>query len=331
MAHEVESMAYRNDAPWHGFGYPVGEVVDPNEMARLAGCGFNVYKSPIRCATHMEFNQKGQRIWSKFDQDVEGFFTLRRDTDGRVLDVVGSRYKVTQPIQAFEFFTEFTEAGDAEMETAGSLRGGKYVWGLANLKTGFTLPGKDTVKGYILVCCPFEQGKALIIRVVQIRVVCMNTLAAAISGRGVPEFRMAHRSHFDSFMIKKAKIALGLARENVQEFEETARALKKMKVTNEQAIRLIAGVMAPTAGKDKITEFVEDPDSMTPRLVQVMNAYRGAPGADPGTGWGVLNAVTYYADHLASRTSDQRLTNAWFGKTARQKIAIVNELLEKAA
>jgi hypothetical protein len=58
-----------------------------------------------------------------------------------------------------------------------------------------------------------------------------------------------------------------------------------------------------------------------------MLAYDKAPGAEPGNGWGVLNAVTYYADHIASRTADKRLANSWMGKTGNQKQQVLKALL----
>jgi hypothetical protein len=62
----------------------------------------------------------------------------------------------------------------------------------------------------------------------------------------------------------------------------------------------------------------------------VLDAYLNAPGADPGNAWGLLNGVTYWADHLASRTTDKRLTNSWFGKTATLKQKVMSDLLELA-
>lgn len=41
----------------------------------------------------------------------------------------------------------------------------------------------------------------------------------------------------------------------------------------------------------------------------------------------MLNAVTYYSDHVASRTADKRLTNAWFGRTGRDKQKALDLLL----
>ena len=212
---------------------------------------------------------------------------------------------------------DFIENGDATMETAGSLRGGLHVWGLANLKAGFKVASGDEVNGYLLVVCPHEVGKSLIFKFTPIRVVCQNTLSLALRD-GRNEFRMPHRSQFDAGAISRAKDALGIARDAVGELEKNAKLLKKMKITDSDFIaKILAPIYMPNADT---AELIQDPDAnMTPRMKTIMDVYRKAPGADPGNGWGALNAVTYHADHLASRTVDKRLTNAWLGKTANQK------------
>jgi phage/plasmid-like protein (TIGR03299 family) len=199
----------------------------------------------------------------------------------------------------------------------GSLRGGKYVWALANLGAGFKIAGKDEVKGYLLVAIPHQQGKSFVIKITTIRVVCMNTLMMALRGAG-NEFRMVHRREFNKDVMQEAKQTLGIAREQVKEFGETANFLKKMKVSKEKAFEMFSLVYAP-GKKFKMDDAPE-------KVKRVLDIYEKAPGADPGTGWGVLNAVTYYADHVASRTEDKRLSNAWFGKTGAQKEKVL-ELL----
>jgi hypothetical protein len=70
---------------------------------------------------------------------------------------------------------------------------------------------------------------------------------------------------------------------------------------------------------------------LSPTIKAIMYANENAPGADPTTAWGLLNAVTYYSDHVASRSVDKRMYNAWFGKTANHKEKILNPLVSMAA
>lgn len=320
MAHEIESMAYTNEKPWHGLGHHVLEAPSVDKMLKLAKLDWTIEKHPLH------YSQTAPE--DRPNAEVNDYFALVRNTDGKCLDVVGRHYRPVQNKDAFEFFNEFVQAGKARMETAGSLRGGKYVWGLANLQSSFKLDGGDEVKGYLLVASPHESGKALIIKFTTVRVVCNNTLTLALKHSG-NEFRMAHRCEFDDNMRQRAKEVLGIAREQMDEFEKNARKLKKMKMGKKDIIEVLANVYQPRASLKHIMEDVEK--NTSPSMKRVLDVLEHAPGADPDTGWGVLNAVTYYADHVASRGQDKRLVNAWFGKTANHKQIVLDDLLRRAA
>lgn len=304
MSHAVETMAYTNEVPWHGLGF------------HKAG-GWKTVKSLIKDAK-IDWTVDRRSIHTADGVEIEGFASLTRSSDQKILDIVGSRYQPVQNEQAFEFFKEFVEAGKATLETAGSLKGGKVVWGLAKLGTGFKLRGDDQVNGYLLCICPHEQGKSLVFKTTAVRVVCQNTLSMALREKGT-EWRMGHRTAFDGVKIDQAKTALGIAREQIGEFEKNARILQKINLSLDDAIKILEPIYgSETKGAD------------SPRMKQLIDIYERAPGAQPGNAWGVLNAVTYYADHVASRTSDKRLTNAWIGRTALQKETVLEKLLELA-
>lgn len=314
MSHNVETMAYTNEVPWHGLGTYIEKAPSVKAMIKAAGLTWKVEKKPMTIAGT--------------DQVIPDFFALQRSSDDYVLDVVGSRYKPSQIEDVFGFFHDFVKEGKATMETAGSLDHGRYVWGLARLNHDFTLPGKDKVKGYVLVACPFKQGKSLLMKTTAVRVVCQNTLTMALSGGNDNTFRMNHRNEFDDAQIKEARAILGLAHDQMSEFEKNANVLRGIKLTEKEVINVLAPVYAPEVElKQLLADFNEH---ATPKIARVMDVYKNAPGAQPGNGWGVFNAVTYFSDHIASRTADKRLTNAWLGKTAGHKEKVLASLLEMA-
>ncbi len=317
MSDLVESMAYTNEVPWHGLGEDVGDLKRVEEWMKRARIDWTVEKRKLITAHNLV--------------PLKRWFALTRTSDGKVLDVVGSKYTPVQNAEAFKFFKDFVEAGDATMETAGSLRGGRFVWGLANLNQSFNLNGDDEVKGYILVGAPHEKGKSLVIKLTNVRVVCNNTLSLALREVG-PEFRMAHRKPFDDNMIQTAKEALGLAREQLAEFEQNARILKATPMTTQQVIEICAEIMCPELDEEQVAQAVENLEGKgTPRLKRILDCYERAPGADPGNAWGALNGITYYSDHIASKNQDNRLTSAWFGDTAKKKERALEALLQLSA
>jgi len=310
MSHNVETMAYTNEVPWHGLGVHIAQAPSVKEMLKTAKLNWRVDRVPL---------------FTKDGDEVPGFAALQRSSDKSVLDVVGSRYQPVQNEDAFEFFNEFVQAGKATMETAGSLQGGRYVWGLANLKQSFELKGGDKVKGYLLCACPHQQGKSMLYKFTSVRVVCNNTYTLALN-KGGAQWRMSHARKFNEEAITEAKDALGIARDEMSEFEKTAKKLQSIKLKREKVIELLGLTFQPGEElKDMLAE-----GGLNKKMEMIMQAYEMAPGAEPGNAWGALNAVTYWADHQASRTADKRLTNAWLGKTAVQKERVLADLLEAA-
>lgn len=303
MVAAVETMAYTNEVPWHGLGVsrPQGWKT-VGALLKDAGIDWKVERKAM-------FNEQGEQI--------PKFAALTRDRDNKVLDVVGGRYVPVQNAQAFEFFKEFVEAGKATMETAGSLMDGQIVWGLAKLGTSFEVTKGDKVNGYMLCMCPHKKGKSLLFKMTAVRVVCNNTLAMALS-EGGEKWTMGHRTAFDGVKVEEAKAALGIAREQVGEFEKQAKILKKIKLSNDDVVK----VLSPIFNKDEAEN--------SRRMKQLIDIYEKAPGQVAGDAWAAFNAVTYYADHVASRSADKRLTNAWLGRTAMQKELVLERLLELA-
>lgn len=318
MSHEIETMAFTNQVPWHGLGYKVDNKQTVEGMLKAAKLDWTVGKRPLFIQENID-----EDITRGYES-VDGHFALTRDSDNKVLDIVGRQYTPIQNHEAFKFFKEFVEAGSAYLETAGSLRGGQMVWGLANLNASFKLKGEDEVKGYLLVVAPHMAGKSFITKFTTVRVVCNNTLTLALRSSNGGEFRMAHRTSLTDTVIERAKETLGIAREQVSEFEATAKKLQKIKLTRYEAVELLAPVFQPD-----LVDF-KDSSAWTPKMKVLMDALENAPGAQPDNGWGLLNAASYYSSHIASRTADKRLTNAWMGRTGVQVEKVLESLLEIA-
>lgn len=308
-------MAWSNQVPWHGLGVKVDDNLTPQQMLKAAGLDWEVSLKPM---------------YFSGAHPVNDHFALVRDSDNRVLDVVGNRYQPVQNTDAFEFFTEFVHAGDAKMDTAGSLHNGQWVWGLASLEEGFKLANGDEVRGYVLLASPHKQGKSLIGKFTPVRVVCNNTLTLALRAdrtKRAHEFRMNHRNTFDQAMIRQAKITMGIAREQLDQFEQTAVKLSKKTMATDDVLAVLHPFFQPQA---KLSDLTNDPTKINPRFQSVLDAYAMAPGAKlaSGTAWGVLNAVTYYFDHMSGKTTDARLAKSWLGRNGNTKEEILKELID---
>ena len=159
----VETMAYAGELPWHGLGTKVSENISVDDMMKEAGLDWEVQKVPA----YAELN--GEKIHSGHDM-------LIRTSDNTALDMVSGNWNPVQNIEAFEFFDDFVRSGDMQMHTAGSLKGGQIVWGLAKVNDSFELFGGDKVDSYLLFTNPHRFGQSIDVRFTPIRVVCNNTL-----------------------------------------------------------------------------------------------------------------------------------------------------------
>ncbi len=120
MAHEIETMAFFQQTPWHGLGTALHEddLYDWQQACEKAGLAWDVELVPL--VTHDTQVKVDHRA-------------VRRSTDGKVLGVVGARYAPLQNKDAFKWFQPFLDAKEAALHTAGSLRGGSRIWVLAKL------------------------------------------------------------------------------------------------------------------------------------------------------------------------------------------------------
>lgn len=319
MSSQVETMAWAHTVPWHNLGVEVDPKIGVDDMLVKAGLNWEVERIAIRTADG--------------DEAIPEHVAIRRATDKKVYDIVSPRWKPVQNREILNFFREWTEAGDATLETAGSLREGRQVWALANLKSGFVLPGGDAVKGYVLLVGSHESGKATIAKPTAIRVVCANTLAMALSGSQSKKSWGAgevHISHLNEFNADLAKEQMGLSRETISDFEKAARTLQKLKLNTEKMVEVLAPIFLSKNVFEN--EDIYDEANWGPTFKNIMWATEKAPGATGKTGWGVLNGVTYALDHMAkTKTPDGRFYAAQLGHQAANKNKTMEALLELAA
>lgn len=311
MTANVENMAYAGKVPWHGLGTKVSEKITPDEMQIAAGLDWEVQKTPFV----NPITQAESEDWSM----------LVRSSDGKEFGPCGKKYVPVQNKEALGFFKKFTESGKMQLETAGSLDGGRRVFVLAKTTQSFRLAKAkdDKVDSYLFCYHPHIWGQSLKVMWTPIRVVCQNTLMQALGSKSA-EFRMPHVTEFNADMQFKAESALGLADEQMKQFQDTAEILSMKEFTDQKLWRYWASLFQPSlVNEKKIT-----PD-MFNRTMEHMNVLlHKQPGAEfaKNTWWQALNTVTYYVDHRAGRERDAAMTSSWLG----QKGAVKRKALAQA-
>ena len=316
MAHEIEhvngkaQMAYAGNVPWHGLGVKVPADLTPEQMLEAAGLNWTVEKIPA----FAEVGGKQVKI---------GQSALVRSFDDKILDVVSDDWNPVQNEDAFEFFNEFVSAGDMEMHTAGSLKGGQIVWGLAKVKESFELFKGDQIDSYLLFSNFHKYGFSTDVRFTPIRVVCNNTLTLSLNCKVERMVKISHRKVFDPGNVKEM---LGIATDKLAKYKEMAQFLGSKQAKNENIVEYFKRVF-PVTGSNENKQKEISKNAQT--ALEILHTQPGAEYAE-GSWWQPFNAVTFLTDHLAGRSVDTRLTSAWYGYNKGLKTKALELAVEMA-
>lgn len=298
MAHELETkdgqvaFASLREPAWHGLGTVFNEEVTTSEMLKLAHLdNWNVRLEDVS-------------IPNGFESDKNYFFVTRTNpfdnSQNDVLGVVGERYVPLQNEDLFTFGDAILDGG-GRWETAGSIRGGRVVFGSIALERETILDPSgvsDKVNTYLLVNTSHDGSIAIQASITPVRVVCANTLNLALGkgNRGVKQtFKIRHTQTANG-KVQAAREALGLANAYMDKFDEMAKAMIETEITKAQfdAIVDLAYPKPEKDAKGAMKKWETKIDLLNEIYVGDYNRMIA------GTKWGAFNALTERLDWYRS-------------------------------
>lgn len=291
------SMMYYGEKPWHGLGTELQKPATAEEAIKEAQLDFNVEKFPI-------FINAGKKQIEVKDK----FATVRTDTN-TPLGVVGSRYEPVQNSQAFSFFDALVGEGEAIYHTAGVLGKGERIWLLAKMPDFIKVKGAngkmDNVEKFVLLTNSHDGSSPTIAKLTPIRVVCNNTLSAALRG-AEQEVRIRHTATAEEKLREAHKI-LGLTNQLYTQLGEIFNTFSSKKVTDSQAKKYFEEIMPD----NKEAKHNTRKENVREKLFEL---YDNGIGSDMsrGTVWGLYNAITEYVDH--EKYSNKQMKKEDFNK-----------------
>jgi phage/plasmid-like protein (TIGR03299 family) len=323
MAHMIDTsndranIAYVGETPWHGLGQQLTDGADIATWQREAGLEWHAKKAPVL------YQNGSLRMFG-------GKSVIYRDDTGAALSVVSDDYREVQPDEVMSFFAKLAEIGGFQLETAGSLSGGRRIWALARVNDGADVVNKDRVRPYILLATSYDGTMATTAKFTAIRVVCNNTISLAIpqSGRGGVEAgdsqdgaarNVVRVLHSQAFNPDEVRLQLGIVANAWERFQVRAGMLAGEPVSDAQADEFLRLLLSPFAPADRRSDELLRKSRGYRR---VMDLFKGeARGYDLAgeTKWGLLNAVTEFVDHERGRSDNSRLESAWFGSGSAVK------------
>jgi len=315
------AAAYGSNKPaWHGHGTVVKGLMNAEECLAKAQLDFTVGKVPLWIKNPV-YDAKNNNKVPKGFKCPDNFAIVRSDLQDTqdILGVVGKQYTPVQNVDCLNILDPIVERSEAVYESAGALDGFKKIWLLAKLPEEIKVNGKDIVNNYLLVYNSHDGTTSLTVRLTPIRVVCWNTLSAAVGGTRA-SFTARHTKSVNE-RLRIATQIIGLARKRMTELSKTYNNLAQVTV-NPLMLNYFLNVVFP----------IQKLESNRMRNIQddVRYLFNGnATGAKLAgqTAWGLYNATTEYAEHVkGTRGNANSMQNSFFGYADR----ISNKALDTA-
>ncbi len=299
MAHELETangqtaFASLREPAWHGLGTVFTEEVSTAKMLELAHLdNWNVRLEDVA-------------IPEGFESDKSYSFVTRTNpfnpAQNDVLGVVGERYVPLQNEDLFDFGDLMLDGG-GRWETAGSIKGGRQVFGSLALERETILDPNgvsDKVNTYLLINTSHDGSVAIQASITPVRVVCANTLNLALKGKAKQSFKIRHTSTA-SGKVAQAREALGLANRYMDEFDKLAQEMISKEITKAKFDEIVA-LAYPAPEKDAKGSFKKHND----KIDLIQSIYVGQyNNTISGTAWGAFNALTERLDWYRSGRGD---------------------------
>ena len=304
MAHELEtqngvaSFASFREPAWHGLGTVFTEEKNTREMLEAANLnGWNVRLLDLDIPSELTSDKSYQYV-------VRTNPTDKNQTD--VLGVVGERYVPLQNEDLFAFGDNILDGG-GRWETAGSIRGGRVVFGSLALDREIVLDPSgvaDKIKSYLLINTSHDGSIAIQASITPVRVVCANTLNLALNRTkkkdGVKQsFKIRHTQTAEG-KIAVARQALGLANAYMDEFSILANELYQKHVDAKKFNEIILAAY-PKPDKDSKGSIKKWEN----KIDLINDIYTGEfNGMIANTAWGAFNALTERLDWHRSARGD---------------------------
>ena len=301
MAHELEtqngvaSFASFREPAWHGLGTVFTEEKNTAEMLAAANLNnWNVRLEDVNIPSHLSSDKSYQYVVRTNPTD---------NTQTDILGVVVERYHVLQNEDLFSFGDNILDGG-GRWETAGSIRGGRVVFGSLALERETVLDPSgvaDKVKTYLLINTSHDGSIAIQASITPVRVVCANTLNLALGSKrgkknGIKQsFKIRHTQTANG-KVQIARETLGLANAYMDAFDIMAKEMIEKEITAADFNKIILAAY-PKPEKDSkgaVKKWETKVDTINDIYTGEFN------GMIAGTAWGAFNALTERLDWYRS-------------------------------
>ena len=304
MAHEISIVdgvaeaAFAYKPAWHGLGTVLDGLMTPQGALDAAHLRWEVEKRPLR------FDAGETNVGGLVPDKVSVF---RIDTN-QYFGTVGSDWMPVQNEQQARFVEALVGSGGV-VECVGALREGRRTFWTIKVPGEVVVGDADKVDKYLVVCNGHDGSLAFRAFWSPIRVVCQNTLSAALSN--IQEsVALFHRSNVMDH-LGEAQRVLGVANKYYNAVGERFSQLLDRLMTDAE-FKMYVDAVIPGSSK----EGGPTPMETIARETITRNYFETGIGRELAgrTAWGAYNAVAEYVSHQKEySSSDRRFENVLIG------------------
>jgi phage/plasmid-like protein (TIGR03299 family) len=286
---------------WHNLGQIITHYPTSSEAIKYAGLDYEVLKRP-----NLHPLPSGINIISD-----NSYFTFRTDTEAVLGDKIGSDYEVVQNTEAFAFFDSIVGGGDGiKYETAGALGKGEIIFITAKLPEYIRVGREDLIEQYLFLTSSHDGTGSISIAFTPVRIVCANTLNAALK-HNTNCIKIRHTASAAD-KLQQAQKMLGLSNSLSIEMEAIYNRWSHVRISDPELKRLIQLAMVPNREVlEKLRNFQDDELSTQFNNI-VENVYEYAMASPTqqmdttrGTVFGAYNSVTGYFQNVRNYKDEE--------------------------
>lgn len=315
------------------------------EVMSAAGLDWQVAKCELvaKMPVHGDRSEDNGFIFgsNNYVECPNAFATYRTDYN-IPLGIVKERYTPVQNVEAFTFFDNAIGKDKAIWQTAGFFGMGERIFVSAKLPKNILVQG-DPVENYLVFTTSHDGSSGVKILFTPIRVICENTLNAAIAtSSNYVSFRHTKSVHGN---LDIASEILGICDSRITFLQEKFDFMRKTQIKDEDAQNIFANVILTEDEQFKINQTGHTVGQIITRdwraiqdagismkkvntLSEINNYYFSGIGQKEilGTAWGVYNAITGYYSNIDNSEGAKRMDSLLYGDKSR-KIELAGNLL----
>ena len=333
-------------APWKYRGaHNVENCKTAEDVMRCAGLDWTVAKCELvaQMPLHHDRPEADGFVFGSYNyvECPNAFATYRTDTN-TPLGIVKDRYTPVQNIEAFTFFNGAIGKDKAVWQTAGWFGNGERIFVSAKLPKNIFVKG-DPVENYLVFTTSHDGTSGVKILFTPIRIVCENTLNAAIAGAtSYISFRHTKSVHNN---LDIAAELLEISARKTEFLQEKYILMSNKTMKDNNAFEIFGNVILTEDELFRLEQTGHNIEQIIKRdwkaiedsqismkkvntLSEITNYYFLGVGQREivGTAWGVYNAITGYYSNVDNSSGIKRMDSLLYGDKSR-KIELAGNLL----